>query len=68
MAIMRWIRRLSACSCSRRSAAALHECHPSRRTAPRPVTAGCETLQDEDRFGELLSFRPQFGEHFVDVH
>jgi hypothetical protein len=42
--------------------------HPGRRAAPAFATADCESFEDEDRFGELIPFRPQLREHFLDFH
>jgi hypothetical protein len=36
--------------------------------APAFSTASGESLQDEDRFFQVIAFSPQLGEHFVDVH
>jgi hypothetical protein len=49
-------------------AATFHERHPAGWAAPAPATASSEALQSDNCLFEVFAFRPQFGEHFGDVH
>jgi hypothetical protein len=48
--------------------ASLHFSQPLRRpSSPLALSEG-QTLQHEDRLGDLIALRTQISQHFVDVH